>query len=292
MSGFRLALPPQLPTARAATNSTVATSSNGQAHPDRFPCIECSSHFVNAAGRATHMRTAHTIEDGFLCHECVSSCCDQAQYTRHVDDHFRSRFSPAQRTCPSLRCDYQSSSTDVLDRHRRDDHLCDGSHQAQCPQCAYRNESSVGVSVHVLHVHSKEGAAKHKKALQLKRGRELEAKRAARAAKKSRVEERRAAANASSSDAVSSPAETAQESEASSPAAAAASRKRSRADSPRMTAEEQRQRDLEAPNSNAFLESQMAVYDAMTEDERKESMLTHGDRKRLKKARARGAGSS
>lgn len=152
----------------------------------------------------------------------------------------------------------------------------------------------MGVSVHVLHVHSKEGAAKRKEALQLKRERELEAKRAARAAKKARIEERRAAANGSSSDAVSSPAETALDSEASSPAAAAAasSRKRSREDSPRMTAEEQRQRDLEAPNSNAFLESQMAAYDAMTEDERKESMLTHGDRKRLRKARAKGAGSS
>lgn len=146
--------------------------------------------------------------------------------------------------------------------------------------------------MHMLHVHSKEGKAKRKEALQLKRERELEAKRAARAAEKARIEERRAAANASSSVAESSPAETTQDSEAGSPAAAAASRKRFREDSPRITAEEQRQRDAEAPASNAFLASQMAVYDAMTEDERKESMLTHGDRKRLKKARARGASSS
>lgn len=237
------------------------------------------------------MRDAHAFEDGFLCHGCVSSYCEQAQHTRHVNDHFRSRFSPPQRTCPSLKCDYQSSSTDVLERHRRDDHLCDGSHQAQCPECTYHNDSIVGVSVHMLHVHSREGAAKRKEALQLKRERELEAKRAARAAKKARIEESRAAVNASGSNAESSPAETAPDSE-SSPPAAAASKKRSREDSPRMTAEEQRQRDANAANSNAFLASQMAIYDAMTEDEREESMLRHGDRKRLKKARARGVGSS
>ncbi|GAB7334354.1 hypothetical protein MBLNU13_g06370t1 [Cladosporium sp. NU13] len=291
MSGFRLALPPQLPTARAATNGTIATYGNGQGHPDKFPCIECSSHFTNAASRATHMRTAHTIEDGFLCHECVSSYCDQAQYTRHVNDHFRSRFSPPQRTCPNLKCDYQSSSTDVLERHRRDDHLCDGSHQAQCPTCAYGNDSIVGVSVHMLHVHSKEGAAKRKEALQLKRETDAAAKKAARAAKLARIEERRAAANSSSSNTASSPAETAQDSESSLPAATS-SRKRSRADSPRMTAEEQWRRDAEAQNSNEFLESQMAVYNAMTKDEREEAMTRHGDRKRLKKARAREAGSS
>lgn len=284
MSGSRLALPPQLPTARVATNDTVATNSKGQGHPDRFPCIECSEHFTNAVGRATHMRDAHSIKDGFLCHECVSSYCDQAQYTRHLNDHFRSRFSPPQRTCTNLKCDYQSSSTDVLERHRRDDHMCDGSHQAQCPTCAYRNDSIVGVSMHMLHVHSKEGAAKPKEALQLKRKAEAAAKRAARAAKLARIEEKRAAADASSSNAESSLAETSQDSESS---PAAASRKRTRADSPHVSAEEQRRRDAEAPNSNAFLQSQMAAYNAMTGDGQKEVMMTHGDRKRAKKARSR-----
>ena len=281
MSGFRLALPPQLPTARAAITSTISNNNKGEAHPNKFPCIECSSHFANAVDRATHMRDAHKIDNGFLCHECVSSCSDQSQFTRHANDHFRSRFSPPQRTCSSLKCDYQSSSQDVLDHHRRDDHSCDGSHQAQCPKCAYRNDSIVGVSVHMLHVHSKEAVAKRKEALQLKRESAAATKRAARAAKLALVAERRAAVKASSSNAASSPAETAQDPESS---PAAASKKRSH--------EEEEAEDAKLPNSNAFLEKQMAEYEALTKEGKDEMMATHGERKRLKKARARKGGSS
>lgn len=281
MSGFRLVLPPQLPTACAAINDTITNNSKGQAHPDKFPCIECSSHFANAADRATHMRDTHKIDNGFLCHECVSSCSDQPQSTRHANDHFRSRFSPPQRTCPSLKCDYQSSSQDVLDRHRRDDHSCDGLHQAQCPKCAYHNDSIVGVSVHMLHVHSKEAVAKRKEALRLKCESAAATKRAARAAKLALIAERRAAKNSSSGNADSSPAETSQDS-GSSPADA--SKKRSH--------DEYEAQDAVAPNSNAFLEKQMAEWEALTKEGKKEMMATHGERKRLKKARARKGGSS
>jgi hypothetical protein len=284
MSGFRLALPPQLSTARAAMNGTMVNSSKGQAHPDKFPCIECSEHFASATDRATHMRTSHKIDNGFLCHECVSSCGYQPQSTRHANDHFRSRFSPPRMTCSSLKCDYQSSSQDVLDRHRRDDHCCDGSHQAQCPKCAYRNDSIVGVSVHILHVHSKEGVAKRKEALQLKRESDVATKRAARAAKMARVSERRATGDGSSSNAGSSPVETGQDSESS---PAAASKKRSCEEG-----EEEEAEDAILPNSDSFLEKQMAEWEALTEEGKKEMMATHGERKRLKKARAKKVGSS
>jgi hypothetical protein len=46
------------------------------------------------------------------------------------------------------------------------------------------------------------------------------------------------------------------------------------------------------PNSNAFLEKQMAEYEALTKEGKDEMMATHGERKRLKKARARKGGSS
>jgi hypothetical protein len=282
MSGSRLALPPQLPTAHAAINGTITATSKGQEHPDKYPCISCPSHFANAADRATHMRTAHTIEAGFLCHECVSSCSDQAQHTRHVNDHFRARFSPSQQTCTNLRCDYKSSSQDVLERHRRDDHSCDGSHQAQCPKCAYHNDSIVGVSVHMLHVHSKEAVAKHKEALQLKREMEATAKQTARAAARARIAEKKAAANASSSNMSSSPAEIAQSTTDDSESRPQASKKRSR--------EEWEAIDAVAPNSNAFLEKQMAEYEALTKEGKTEVMARHQDRKRLKKARARKEG--
>lgn len=187
-------------------------------------------------------------------------------------------------TCSNLRCDYRSSSKDVLDRHRRDDHCSDGSHQAQCPNCAYHNDSIVGVSVHMLHVHSKEGVVKRKEALQLNKESQAAAKRAARAAKAARIAEKRAAANASTSNAASSPAETAQDSEPT----PAPSKKRSRA----VVTEEQMAIDARAANSNAFLESQMAEYEALTKEGKSEIMATHGDRKRLKKARARAEGRS
>lgn len=252
MSGFNLALPPQHPTAHAAINGTMSMNNKGQGHPDRYPCIECPEHFANAVSRAAHMHTAHKIEEGFLCHECVSSCCDQPQHTRHVNDHFHARCSPPQMTCTSLKCNYKSSSQDALDGHRRDDHCSDGSHQAHCPKCVYHNDSIVGVWVHMLHVHSKDGVAKRKEALQLKKESQATAMRAARAAKAARIAERRAAANAASSNATSSPAETTQASESTH----APSKKWSRAK--QIVSEEEQEIDARAANSNAFLDSQMA----------------------------------
>jgi hypothetical protein len=133
----------------------------------------------------------------------------------------------------------------------------------------------------MLHVHSKEAVAKRKEDLKLKRESNAATKRAARAAKMALVAERRAAKTSSSSNADSSPAETAQDS-GSSPAAE--SKKRSH--------DEYEAQDAVAPNSNAFLEKQMAEWEALTKEGKKEVMATHGERKKLKKARARKAGSS
>ena len=173
----------------------------------------------------------------------------------------------------------------MLERHRRDDHACDGSHQAQCPECAYHNDSIVGVSVHMLHVHSKEAVAKRKEADRLKRETEATAKQAARAAARARIaEKKKAAANASSSTAESSTTETDQSTTDDNESRPQASKKRSR--------EEWEAIDAVAPNSNAFLEKQMAEYEALTKEGKTEVMARHQDRKRLKKARARKEGSS
>lgn len=136
----------------------------------------------------------------------------------------------------------------------------------------------------MLHVHSKEGVAKRKEALQLKRESQAAAMRAARAAKAARIAERRAAANAASSNAASSPTETVQTSDPS----PAPSKKRSRA----VVTQEQMEIDARAAHSNAFLDQQMAAYEALTTEGKSEIMATHGDRKRLEKARARAEGRS
>jgi hypothetical protein len=133
----------------------------------------------------------------------------------------------------------------------------------------------------MLHVHSKEAVAKRKEALRLKRESAAATKRAARAAKLALVTERRAAAKASSSNAASSPAETAEANESS---PASESKKRSH--------DEYEAQDAVAPNSNAFLEKQMAEWEALSKEGKKEVMATHGERKKLKKARARKGGSS
>jgi len=278
MPALNLALPPRFAVAPVATNGSMAAANKPQGHPDKFPCIECSEHFANAVDRATHLRAAHDIENGFLCHECVSSCSDKARDARHANDHYHSRGSPRQMTCSSLRCDYESSSTAVLERHGREDHARDDSHQAQCPECAYHNDSIVGVSVHMLHVHSEEGIAKRKEAL---RSIAL-AKAAAREAKSARIAAARAAADASSSTAASSSAETTPDT-SSNESSPAISRKRAR----EMTREEHEEEDAKAANSNAFLESQQAALDAMTEDGRKEIFMTHRERKRLRVKLAR-----
>jgi hypothetical protein len=263
----------------------MATAEKRQGHPDRYPCIQCSEHFASAVGRATHMRTAHGIEEGFLCHECVSSCSEQERDVRHSNDHYRSRFSPAPMACAVLMCEYRSTSRELLDRHRRDDHICNGAHQPQCSECDYQNDSVVSVSVHTLHVHSKEPTAKRQQALKLKQESELEAKRAARIAKA----EASAAVIAFSSTSGSSPAEGTAD-DTSSPAVQPASRKRRLSSSPpRMTAEQQREQDANAVNSNAFLEQQMAAYEAMTADERSMIQMRHRDRKNAKKAKAKEA---
>jgi hypothetical protein len=116
-------------------------------------------------GRAAHMRTAHNIEDVFLCHECPYSCSDRMQQVRHANDHCASRPKSYKAPCRSTRCEHRSFSTDVLARHHRDDHhASNNSHRAHClrPEYTYSNDSIVGVSVHILHVHSEAAFAYRK----------------------------------------------------------------------------------------------------------------------------------
>jgi hypothetical protein len=56
-----------------------------------------------------------------------------------------------------------------------------------------------------------------------------------------------------------------------------------------MTAEQQREQDVNAVNSNAFLEQQMAAYEAMTADEQSMIQMRHRNRKNAKKAKAKEA---
>ena len=288
MSGLKLALPPQRSAAPAIMNAAMPVSDKRQGHPDRFPCFQCSEHFANAVGRAAHMRTAHDNENGFLCHECFSSCGDRRQDAHHANDHFRSRFSPPQMACTAVGCTYRSSSKDVMDRHRREDHKSDGSHQGQCPECAYHNDSVVGVSVHKLHVHSEGAVAKREEALKLKRASEAAIKRAARRAKAARKAEDNAVTDASSSTIASSPTETDQDKadSESSPAETPTSKKRRCTPSPLMNAEQLEEVYANDLNSNALLEQQLAALRAMTEEERAEVMMTHRERKMNRKARA------
>jgi hypothetical protein len=253
----------------AATAPETATTPVAQAHPDEYPCVECSEHFASVDDRAAHIRTAHNIEDGFLCHECTHSCSDRMQYFRHADEHSASRrrgqYPPP---CRSVKCEYRSFSTDVLDRHRREDHTADDSHQAQCsrPECTYSNDSIVGVLVHILHVHSEAAVANRKLAAERKRNEQMFASRRAAAARKAALREAaaRAAASDASSDTVpSSPIESIEGTgdNASSATAGPSSKKRP------LSPEEQERADEAAANSNAFLEAQMAAHKSQTPEE-------------------------
>jgi hypothetical protein len=291
MPPFNLALPPQLHAARAVTNGngTIVAVEKRQGHPDKYPCIKCSEHFGNAVGRAKHMRSAHGIQNGFLCHECTSSSSEQLRNARHVDKHFHSRPSQLSRACAVLMCDYRHTSPELMQRHREEDHqLSDDSHQPRCPKCDYYNDSVVGVSVHMLHVHSKEGMANRQKALELRREAGATAKRVVCVPKAALTSS--AAANASRT-AIASSSTEATAGDASSPTAQPASRKRARSSSPpppppRLTLAQQEEKDANAAHSNAFLAMQMAARAAMTDEERNLIGLTHKKRKAAKKAMA------
>jgi hypothetical protein len=268
----------------AATAPETATTPVAQAHPDEYPCVECSEHFASVDDRAAHMRTAHNIEDGFLCHECPHSCSDRMQYVRHANEHSASRRRgqyPA--PCRSVKCEYRSFSADVLDRHRREDHAADDSHQAQCsrPECTYSNDSIVGVSVHILHVHSEAAVANRKLAAERKSNEQMFARRRAAAARKAALREAaaRAAASYASSDTVpSSPIESIEgtRDNASSATAGPSSKKRP------LSPEEQERADEAAANSNAFLEAQMAAHKSQTPEELEQFGLNCKERKKFK----------
>lgn len=293
MSDINLPLRQQLQTAPAPTNGTTAAENKRQAHPNTFPCIECPAHFPNAVDRATHLHTAHNIENGFLCQECASSCSDPARSARHANDHARTRFNPPPTLCDFFTCDYRHCSTELTQLHYKEDHVRDGSHQAQCPKCEYSNDSIVGVSVHLLHVHSVEGKANRKAALERRRETELLA------AREAAIEAARANPDSSSTETGESKGDS------SSLAVKPASKKRSRktADKddeeagdgssptpaeptaskrPRLTRQEQELANANAANSNAFLEAQMAAYNGLNEDEHKQAFLSHKERKRFK----------
>jgi hypothetical protein len=112
----------------------------------------------------------------------VSSATSAMQHVRHANDPCASRPNPYKAPCRSMRCEYRSFSTDVLARHHRDDHhASNDSHRAHCPrpEYTYSNDSIVGVSVHILHVHSEAAVAYRKQAAERRRQGEMLAARLA-----------------------------------------------------------------------------------------------------------------
>jgi hypothetical protein len=268
----------------AATAPETAMTPVAQAHSDEYPCVECSEHFASVDDRAAHMRTAHNIEDGFLCHECPHSCSDRMQYVRHANEHSASRRRGQYHApCRSVKCEHRSFSADVLDRHRREDHAADDSHQAQCsrPECTYSNDSIVGVSVQILHVHSEAAVANRRLAAERKSNEQMFARRRAAAARKAALREAaaRAAASYASSDTVPSSSIESIEGtgdNASSATAGPSSKKRP------LSPEEQEPADEAAANSNAFLEAQMAAHKSQTPEELEQFGLNCKERKKFK----------
>jgi hypothetical protein len=139
-------------TGPATSPATIAR----KPYADLYPCTRCAEHISRSGDRATHMRVAHSIERVRLCHECLATFTNVRLSVRRLNNYGRSR-GTVQTLCSVLRCQSTSPSREVSGRHRRDDHHEDGSFKAQCTDCDYSNNSVVGCSVHMLHVHSAEG---------------------------------------------------------------------------------------------------------------------------------------
>jgi hypothetical protein len=285
-----LAGPAQQPAATAPETTTVAVA---QAHPDEYPCVECPEHFETVDGRAAHMRPAHSNEDGFLCHECPFSCSDGRQYVRHANDHSDSRPRSYHAPCFSMKCDDRSFSADVLDRHRREDHhASNDSHQAQCPrpECAYLNDSIVGVWVHILHVHSEAAVPYRKQAAERKREAEALAARLASQAALRETAARAAASDASSDTVPSSPIETIEGTGDNSSPATAEPATRKRKLSPE---EEEELAEKTATAADTLLAAQLTAHKSQTPEEAEQFGLNTKERKkfkvRAKKAAAKAA---
>lgn len=146
--------------------------------------------------------------------------------------------------------------------------------------------------MHLLHVHSEEGKANRKEALERKKNELLAAREAA-------IEAARANSDSSSTEtgegkrgsnplavkpasknrsrkAADEEDEEAGDSSSPAPAEPASAKRR------RLTRQEQEDADANAANSNAFLEAQMAAYRGLNEDEHKQAFLSHKDRKKFK----------
>lgn len=259
MFGLR---PSQQPIAlQAPVSGAVVAPIRHTAHENRYPCVECAEHFASVVDRATHLRTTHSFAEGFLCHECVSSCSDQAQYSEHQDDHSRDRFDIAT-YCEVSWCNFEDCSAEVVDRHRRDDHNSDDSLRAQCPDCAYTNDSIVGISVHKLYVHTEEGRSLVE---------------AARRARESKMLADKAAATAAAREASdSSSSETVEGSQSANLAGT--------------TAQLAPVRPMAA--SDALLADQMRAYDGLSAADRQQFGLNHKERKKFKVAAKKKAGKS
>lgn len=133
-----------------------------QGHADRYPCILCSHHFNSQHAQAEHLRVAHNVEDPYICHECPEAFQDWRDFKQHCDQHSRSRFSKILSNCLVLTCSYRSSSSEALQRHHKHDQMEDTSHQPECSQCSYLNESLAAVSIHMLHRHSQEAITRRR----------------------------------------------------------------------------------------------------------------------------------
>ncbi|KAM0722699.1 hypothetical protein Q7P37_002140 [Cladosporium fusiforme] len=255
------------PTSRPSNSSPEPPSTTPDlvAHEDRYPCTLCSEHFKGPSGRVQHMKEAHDVDEGWLCHECPS-------------------------------CNHKDSAPDALERHREQDHVDNGSHQPQCPECKFRNESVVGVSVHFLHEHSPEVVERRKAALKAEQAaakfeRHIANLRAQREAEAEQAAEASSSAEGSSSSAPSTP-------EAEQAAAEASYSAEGSSSSAPSTPEEPAARVpvVAGPtSSDRFLAAQLAALTSMSEEGQTLALGRHSDRRNARRRHARrdeAAGSS
>lgn len=119
-------------------------------HPDAFPCIDCPAHFSTREEQVSHLQKEHASEQPWLCFRCPSSFSTRDECAQHIANGHRNPAYYSLCFCGNSFRNEESKSRHLLHDHKEQE----GRDKRSCLTCGFENESFVGISLHMLHVHA------------------------------------------------------------------------------------------------------------------------------------------